>query len=267
MPKNFTAGRNSASVRNAAGTQKQETAPSRSAAVHAPATLPNNASVSRAGSKQEIRQPTKHPLGATTIALSKYSSSANNPAAAVRLVAARAQLTTRIANTAYQQSLVRATRRFKDFNLSKFAQGGTPRNHIDPKKAGDRTAVRAKQQELIEKQLKDLKDKDTQNIGLTLAIPVERLGEVKKALPGMSETGGKIELQHLLAYLRRHMNGTSFYSRGNPVMTRLTTETKARSQARKIIEKIKTRVAKEQIAAATSTRAPKGRTPKRGLPS
>ena len=62
-------------------------------------------------------------------------------------------------------------------------------------------------------------DKDTPNSGLTLAFPAERLEEVKKALPGMGEKGGVVELQHLLAYLRGHMNGTSFYSRGNPVMT------------------------------------------------
>jgi hypothetical protein len=184
--------------------------------------------------------------------LSKFTSTGNNPAAATRLAAARAQLTSRLANPAYQESLGRAAKRFKDFNLSKFAKSGTPQNYIDPKKVNDRTAILAKQNELIEKQLKNLKDKETQNSGLTLAVAAEMLAEVKKALPGMGERGGEIELQHLLAYLREHMNGTSFYSRGNPAVTRLTTEMKARAQARKIIEKIKNRAAKEGTAVATS---------------
>ena len=121
----------------------------------------------------------------------------------------------------------------------------------------DRTAVHAKHKEIVEKQLKNLEDKDTPNSGLTLAFPAERLEEVKKALPGMGEKGGKIELQHLLAYLRGHMNGTSFYSHGNPVMTRLTTEMKARTQARKIIEKIKKQAAKKGMAAATGEGCPR----------
>jgi hypothetical protein len=195
-------------------------------------------------SRQRIRKATKSPLGATTAALSKYSSGANNPAAATRLVTARAQLTSRLANPVYQESLGLAAKRFKDFDLSKFAKSKWPQNYIDSKKVNDRTAVHAKQKELIEKQLENLEDKGPPNSGLTLAFPVERLDEVKKALPGIDEDGGKIELQHLLAYLRRHMNGTSFYSRGNPVMTSLTKEMEARAQARKIIEKIKKQAAK-----------------------
>jgi len=34
------------------------------------------------------------------------------------------------------------------------------------------------------------------------------------------------------------MNGTTFYSRGNPVMKRLTAEVQARSQARAMIERV-----------------------------
>jgi hypothetical protein len=249
MPEKAKAEENSATAHKMPGVQRQKTAP-RSAA--APAR--QNAMVASGSppkSAQRIRKATKSPLGATTAALSKYTSTANNPAATARLAGARAQLTSRLANPAYQESLGRAAKRFKDFDLSKFAKSGTPKNYIDPKKVNDRAAVHAKHKEIIQNQLQHLNDEDTPNSGLTLAFPVERLDEVKKALPGMGEKGGVVELKHLLAYLRGHMNGTSFYSRGNPVMTRLTTELKARSQARKIIERIKKQAGKAETAAAT----------------
>jgi hypothetical protein len=252
MSEKSTAGKNPTDAQKAPAARSQETAKSRSALGHTPAKLPDRVtSGSLAAPKQRIRQATKGPLGTTTAALSKYASTANNPAAEARLAAARAQLTSRLANPGYQESRIRAAKRFKGFNLSKFAKSKTPQNYIDPKKVNDRAAVHAKQKELIENQLKKLKDKETQNGGLTLAVPVEMLAEVKKALPGIDEKGGKIELHRLLSYLRGHMSGTSFYSRGNPVITRLTTEMKARAQARKIIEKIK-KQAKEGTAAATS---------------
>jgi hypothetical protein len=258
MPENSTGGKNPAAAHKAPSAQRPKATAPRSAPGHAPTKSADMvARGSPAGSSQRIRQATKGPLGATTAALSKYTSTANNPAATARLAAARTQLTSRLANPTYQESHGRAAERFKNFNLSKFAKSGTPDNYIDSEKVNDRTAVHAKQKELIEQQLKNLKDKDTPNSGLTLAFPVERLDEVRKALPGMGEKGGKIELQHLLAYLRGHLNGTSFYSRGNPVMTRLTTEVKARAQARKIIEKIKNQPAKEATAPATG-KVPQG---------
>lgn len=264
MPKKSTRGKNPGAAHKTPGAQRQETAAPRSAAEHAPAKSPDMvASASAAAPRQRIRQATKGPLGTTAAALSKFASTANNPAAAARLAAARAQLTSRLANPDYQASLGRAARQFKDFNLSKFAKSGTPENYIDPKKLNDRRAVHAKHKELIEKQLKNLKDKDTPNSGLTLAFPVDRLDEVKKALPGMGEKGGKIELQHLLAYLRGHMTGTSIFSRGNPVMTRLTTETKARAEARKIIGRIKKQAGKEGTAAAAGDGSQGGQSQKK----
>ena len=41
--------------------------------------------------------------------------------------------------------------------------------------------------------------------------------------------------------IRRRMNGTDLYSSGDPVLRRLTAETQFRSQARAIIERIKSR--------------------------
>ena len=253
-----SAGGDPAAAHRAPGAERQGATAPRSASGHAPPKSSDEiATGSPAASSQRIRPAAKGPLGATTGVLSKYASTANNPAATARLAAARAQLTSRLANPAYQDSLGGAAKRFKDFNLSKFAKSGRPENYIDPEKVKDRAAVHAKHRELIEKQLKNLKDKETPNNGLTLAFPVERLEEVRKALPGIGEKGGKIELQHLLAYLRGHLNGTSFYSRGNPVTTRLTTEMKARTQARKIIDRIKRQAGKEGTAAA-GKRSPEG---------
>ena len=58
-------------------------------------------------------------------------------------------------------------------------------------------------------------------------------------MPGISEHGGEVKLDDLLTYSRGRMNGTTFYSGGNPVMKRLTAAMQARSQARAIIERIK----------------------------
>src|SRR5262249_24305006 len=80
---------------------------------------------------------------------------------------------------------------------------------------------------------------DTQNPGMTIAFPWGRLEKIQKLLPGIQEDGGTIELVGLLKYLQGKMNGTVFYSSGNPVLRRLTAETQFRSQARAIIEIIK----------------------------
>src|SRR5262249_28062265 len=69
--------------------------------------------------------------------------------------------------------------------------------------------------------------------------PVAKLEEIKKALPGMGEHGGEIKLDDLLTYLHGRMNGTTFYSRGNTVIKRLTADMQARSKARTIIERVK----------------------------
>ena len=252
MPAKSTGGRDPAEAHNGVGAQRPKSAAPRSALGHAPVKPQDRiASGSPAASSQRVGRATKGPVGATTASLSKYASTTNNPAASARLAAARAQLTSRLANPAYQESLGRAANRFKGFKLSKFARRGMPDNYIDPTKLNDRTAVHAKQKELIARQLEHLKDKETPNRGLTLTFPVDRLDEVKNALSGIGEKGGKIELQHLLTYLCGHMNGTSFCSRGNSETTRLTTEMRARSTARKMIEKIKKRAAKEVTGVTT----------------
>ena len=251
MPEKSAKGKNPGAMHSARSAQRQKTRAPSSARKPAPAKSPTVvASASPAPQGVRVRPASKGPLGTTAAALSKYASTVNNPAVATRLAAAREQRMSRLANPAYQESLGNAARRFKDFNLSKFAKSGTPENYIDPSKVNDRAAVHAKHRELIEKQLKNLKDKDTPNSGLTLSLPVERLDEVKKDLPGLGEKDGKIDLQQLLVYLRGHMTGTSIFSRGNPVLTRLTTETKARAEARKIIGRIKKQAGKTGTATA-----------------
>jgi hypothetical protein len=123
--------------------------------------------------------------------------------------------------------------------LSKFAKDEIPENYIDPRNAYDPKAVHDAQKELISRQLRNLPDTDTRNSGLAITFPVAKLEEVKTALPGMSEHGGEVKLDDLLTYLSGRMNGTTFYSRGNLVIKRLTAATQARSQARAIIERVK----------------------------
>ena len=84
-----------------------------------------------------------------------------------------------------------------------------------------------------------------------------QLAAVKKALPGITGDG-EVELSDLLKYVRSRTNGTDVYSSGgNPVARRLTTETRFRSQARAIVESIKSRtdtapVGEPHIAALNS---------------
>jgi hypothetical protein len=170
--------------------------------------------------------PTGDGLAATTSA----------PAAKLKLKPA-----SRLTNPAHVKSVQKAARAFENFSLSKFAEDKVPENYVDPRKANDPKAVQDVQRELISRQLRTLPDTDTQNSGVTITFPVAKMEQVKKALPGIGEHGGEVKMDDLLTYLRGRMNGTTFYSRGNPTMKRLTAEMQTRSQARAIIERVKKR--------------------------
>jgi hypothetical protein len=137
------------------------------------------------------------------------------------------------------KSAQKAATAFKDFNLSKFAKDSVPANYVDHRRVHDPKAVQDVQRASISGQLRKLSDADARNAGVTITFPTSKLDEMKRALPGMSESGGEITLEALLAYLGARLNGTSFYSRGNPVIKRLTAAVQARSQARTIIERVK----------------------------
>jgi hypothetical protein len=128
---------------------------------------------------------------------------------------------------------------FEKFSLSRFAEGTVPASHVDPRQKHTANAVQEVQRKLISEQLRKLSDSEPQNGGVIITFPVAQLEQVKKALPGISERGGEVRLDDLLAYLGGRMNGTTFYSRGNPALKRLIATTQARSQARAIIERIK----------------------------
>lgn len=165
----------------------------------------------------------------------------DRPTAATSVPAAKLKSEPRVISQAHLKSVQKAAKAFENFNLSKFGKGDVPANYVDPRQVHDRTAVQDVQRKLISDQLQKLSDRTTQNGGVTITFPVARFDEVKKALPGMSEQGGEVRLDDLLAYLSGRMNGTTFYSRGNPVMRRLTVAMQARSQARAIIERVKNR--------------------------
>lgn len=164
---------------------------------------------------------------------------AGRPAAPTSAPAAKSKPAPRLISLAHLKSVQKAAKAFENFSLSKFAKGKVPENYIDPRKVNDAKAVQDAQRELISRQLRKLPDTDTRNSGVAITFPVAKLEEVKKALPGMSEHGGEVKLDDLLTYLRGRMNGTTFYSRGNPVMKRLTAAMQARSRARAIIERVK----------------------------
>jgi hypothetical protein len=192
----------------------------------------------------------------TTAAKSEAGPIVARPAAATSAPAAKLKLklkpASRLTNPAHLKSAQKAARAFENFSLSKFAKDKVPENYVDPQKANDPKAVQDVQRELIRRQLRTLPDTDTQNSGVTIAFPVAKLEQVKKALPGIGEHGGEVKLDDLLTYLRGRMNGTTFYSRGNPTMKRLTAEMQARSQARAIIERVKKRSNEKRTGTAQS---------------
>jgi hypothetical protein len=113
-----------------------------------------------------------------------------------------------------------------------------------------------------------LPDTDPQNRGMTFAFPLAKLAEIQKSLPGIGKDGGSIQLDDLLKYMQGKMNGSEFYSSGNPVLRRLTVETQLRSQARAIVESIMNRsgAGKAQPALASKTATQKLAPPKKGGP-
>jgi hypothetical protein len=187
---------------------------------------------------------------------SKTGPTANRSAAATSM-AAKLKPTSGLTSPAHLKSAQKAAKAFENFSLSKFARGKIPENYIDTRKVNDPKAVQPKtvqevQKALISRQLRKLPDTDTQNSGVTLTFPLAKLDEVKKVLPGMDQHGGKVKLDDLLIYLRGRMNGTTFYSRDNPMMKRLTAEVQARSQARAMIERVKKRASEKRAGTAQS---------------
>jgi hypothetical protein len=206
----------------------------------------------------------------TTATKSGASPIADRPAAATSTQAAkfrvhlltRAKPASRLIRPTDLKSAQKAAKAFKHFSLSKFANGKVPENYIDTRRVNDPKAVPPKavqevQKALISRQLRKLPDTDPQNSGVTITFPLAKLEEVKKVLPGMGQHGGKVKLDDLLTYLRGRMNGTTFYSRGNPMMERLTAEVQARSQARAMIERVKKRSGTAQSGATQTAAASK----------
>jgi len=141
----------------------------------------------------------------------------------------------------HRQSIEKAATAFKSFNLHKFSLDAVPENYIHPDKVKDPAAVLDVHKALITRQLEELPDFNAHNSGIGITAAIAKWEELQAALPGLDEHGGKVSLEHLLTYLRAHMNSSTLQTRGNPAVTRLTTEMAARRQARAIIERIKKR--------------------------
>jgi hypothetical protein len=163
---------------------------------------------------------------------------ADRPARAIAPPAAKTPAPRSI-SPAHLKSARKAAKVFENFSLSKFAGATVPANYVDTRKKHTPKDIQDVQRKLVTEQLRKLADANTQNRGIVITFQVTQLEQIKKALPGMTERGGEVRLDDLLAYLRGRMNGTTFYSRGNPPLTRLTAAMQARSQARTIIGRVK----------------------------
>lgn len=169
--------------------------------------------------------------------------------------AARLKLEARLDGAPPQESLQRAAKAFENFRLSRFATA--PPNYVDRLKRNDPAAVQALQRTLITQQLDTQPAAQPQNLGMTLSFPLNGLGEIKKSLPGLHDSGGEIELGDLLKYIQRRMNGTDLSPSRDPVLRRLTAETQFHSQAQAIIERIKNRTGTAQASAPEAVSASK----------
>jgi hypothetical protein len=153
--------------------------------------------------------------------------------------AAKAEADRRAISSTLSTSTKNAAKIFEHFSLSKFPTGKIPANYVNPKLVHDAKAVQDAQRKSIETQLRSLPHLKTPNAGVTITFPTSKVDEMKKAVPGLSEKGGEVKVDALLAFLGTRMNGRSFYAGGNPALTRLTTASEARDRAKAIIEHIK----------------------------
>ena len=154
---------------------------------------------------------------------------------------ARLKQASQLPGAPYLRSLEKAAKAFENFRLSRFAKDALPENYLERYSAKDAAAVQDKQRKLIKQQLEKLPQANSQNLGMTLSFASIELEAIKRALPGINVDGGEVELSDLLNYVRSRANGTTLYSRGNPVAKRLTTESRFRSQAQEIVAAIKAR--------------------------
>ena len=171
------------------------------------------------------------------VAASESASLADRARASSSARAARPE--PRAISVALLLSAQRAAKAFENFRLSKFAKNEVPGNYVHPEQVRDRKAVQDTQRKSITAQLRKLPKTDPRNAGVTITFPTAKLDEVRKHLPGVSENGGEVKLDALLAYLGARMNGRKFYARGNSTLQRLTTSLAARAQAKAMIERVK----------------------------
>lgn len=196
------------------------------------------------------------------------SNASRSHGGAVESSSAASSPSTQLANHRHRQSIENAKTAFKHFNLHKFPLHAVPENYVHPDKVKDRAAVLAVHKALIQRELGELPKIDVQNSGIGITAPVAKWKELQQALVGLGEHGGKVKIEHLLAYLRGRMSSSTLQSRGNHVLARLTAEMAARRQARAIIERIKKRGdapesdarsgAKADTATGRSTQNPPG---------
>ena len=127
-----------------------------------------------------------------------------------------------------EKSIRRAEAHFANFSLSKFPKDSMPPNYVPHVKnavaAQGIEHVRNFQRKKIEQHLHKLSKADNSNRGMKLSLPKET---IKKFLPSYSEKAGTIDLNEVMKVITRNMNGTEFFTKGDPTLNRLALQAQA----------------------------------------
>jgi len=120
------------------------------------------------------------------------------------------------------KSIDKATRRFENFTLSRFAKDSTPSNyvpHAHQKAAATGDGhVQAFQRKKIEQHLHRLRTISTTNRGMKVALPADT---IKTLLPSFDDKTRTINLDDLMTVIEQRMTGTEFFANGHPTLTRM----------------------------------------------
>lgn len=110
-------------------------------------------------------------------------------------------------------SLAKAEAVFKTFNLSKFAKKELPPNYVAKGKRHEPV-----QKQRITQKLTELNEQESNNVGMTVAIPKS---SIQQAFPKLNQKTKTIDLNDLMNFIQQNIRGKQFVSSGNPTLNRL----------------------------------------------
>jgi hypothetical protein len=134
------------------------------------------------------------------------------------------------------KSVQKAANAFKNFSLSRFADGSTPSNYVPAAQAKVPSEVAAVQRKAIVANVATLVGKGPNDPGLGLALPSAQLASL---LPSLDAAAGTVDTTELVGVLRQRMPGTELYASGNPTLNRVVQDSQLLSQVQARIAAIK----------------------------